>query len=207
VTARFTQEDPIGLAGGINLYGFAAGDPVNFDDPFGLCPEHITGIPCAVVGGAWGGTAGLGAGLIIGGAGGTLVLPGGGTVVGAAGVGAVLGAAGAITGAAIGTAVDAGFLLARGRLSFDPDAIGPHSVFKRNPQTRQVDKYDEFHPNPQNPKGFDRAKSFQRTGRPHTNKVTKRPDPTPHVNDPKAPGGVAGPSRGRFPSRTWLLIL
>jgi RHS repeat-associated protein len=27
-TGRFTQEDPIGLAGGPNLYGFAAGDPV-----------------------------------------------------------------------------------------------------------------------------------------------------------------------------------
>jgi len=35
---RFTQEDPIGLAGGVNLYGFADGDPVNFSDPFGLCP-------------------------------------------------------------------------------------------------------------------------------------------------------------------------
>ncbi len=37
-TQRFTQEDPIGLAGGLNLYGFANGDPVNFSDPFGLCP-------------------------------------------------------------------------------------------------------------------------------------------------------------------------
>ena len=37
-TGRFTQEDPIGLAGGLNLYGFASGDPVNFSDPFGLCP-------------------------------------------------------------------------------------------------------------------------------------------------------------------------
>jgi RHS repeat-associated protein len=37
-TAQFTQEDPIGLAGGLNLYGFANGDPVNFSDPFGLCP-------------------------------------------------------------------------------------------------------------------------------------------------------------------------
>lgn len=37
---RFTQEDPLGLAGGLNLYGFAGGDPVNFSDPFGLCsPE------------------------------------------------------------------------------------------------------------------------------------------------------------------------
>ena len=38
-TGRFTQEDPIGLAGGMNLYGFAGGDPVNFSDPFGLCPK------------------------------------------------------------------------------------------------------------------------------------------------------------------------
>jgi len=36
-TGTLTQEDPIGLAGGLNLYGFAGGDPINFDDPFGLC--------------------------------------------------------------------------------------------------------------------------------------------------------------------------
>jgi len=35
-TGRFTQEDPLGLAGGLNAYGFANGDPVNFSDPFGL---------------------------------------------------------------------------------------------------------------------------------------------------------------------------
>ena len=33
--------DPIGLAGGLNLYGYAGGDPVNFSDPFGLCPEGV----------------------------------------------------------------------------------------------------------------------------------------------------------------------
>ena len=27
----------MGLAGGLNLYGFVHGDPVNFSDPFGLC--------------------------------------------------------------------------------------------------------------------------------------------------------------------------
>jgi len=35
----FTQEDPVGLAGGMNLYGYAGGDPINFSDPFGLCPR------------------------------------------------------------------------------------------------------------------------------------------------------------------------
>jgi RHS repeat-associated protein len=41
-SGRFTQEDPIGLAGGLNAYGFANGDPVNFSDPFGLCPPEDT---------------------------------------------------------------------------------------------------------------------------------------------------------------------
>jgi RHS repeat-associated protein len=41
-TGRFTQADPIGLAGGLNTYGFAEGDPVNFGDPFGLFPLFPT---------------------------------------------------------------------------------------------------------------------------------------------------------------------
>ncbi|MCY7412783.1 MAG: HNH endonuclease [Salinibacterium sp.] len=41
---HFTQEDPIGLAGGINLYGFAGGDPVNFSDPFGTCPVVLAAL-------------------------------------------------------------------------------------------------------------------------------------------------------------------
>jgi hypothetical protein len=34
------------LAGGLNLYGYAGGDPINFSDPFGLCPTEVTGKPC-----------------------------------------------------------------------------------------------------------------------------------------------------------------
>jgi len=37
----FTQEDPIGIAGGLNLYGHANGDPVDFSDPFGLAADTI----------------------------------------------------------------------------------------------------------------------------------------------------------------------
>jgi RHS repeat-associated protein len=39
-TGQFTQEDPIGLAGGMNLYGFAGSNPVSYGDPFGLCPPR-----------------------------------------------------------------------------------------------------------------------------------------------------------------------
>jgi RHS repeat-associated protein len=40
-TGQFTQTDPIGLAGGLNAYGFAAGDPVSYSDPYGLCPANL----------------------------------------------------------------------------------------------------------------------------------------------------------------------
>ena len=39
-----TQEDPIGVAGGLNLYGYTGGDPINFSDPFGLCPVGLPGV-------------------------------------------------------------------------------------------------------------------------------------------------------------------
>jgi RHS repeat-associated protein len=47
---RFISEDPIGLAGGINNYAYAANDPVNLRDPTGLCPPSICLPPVVVTG-------------------------------------------------------------------------------------------------------------------------------------------------------------
>jgi RHS repeat-associated protein len=48
-TARFVQPDPIGYAGGMNLYAYVGGDPVNLRDPTGLadsCHFHRNEIKC-----------------------------------------------------------------------------------------------------------------------------------------------------------------
>ena len=38
---RFIGEDPIGLAGGLNLYAYAEGNPILYNDPMGECPWCI----------------------------------------------------------------------------------------------------------------------------------------------------------------------
>ena len=43
VFRRFLSEDPAGFAGGINLYAYAMGDPINMIDPFGLGAINAVG--------------------------------------------------------------------------------------------------------------------------------------------------------------------
>jgi RHS repeat-associated protein len=47
---RFGQTDPIGFRGGINLYAYVGGDPVNRTDPLGLTPVQTSGPDIVVTG-------------------------------------------------------------------------------------------------------------------------------------------------------------
>jgi RHS repeat-associated protein len=52
VNATFTQEDPIGVAGGLNAYGFGGGDPVSYGDPQGTCGNFCVILIGAAIGAA-----------------------------------------------------------------------------------------------------------------------------------------------------------
>lgn len=45
-SGTWIQEDPLGVAGGVNLYQYSGSNPASFGDPFGLCPEWLDGKPC-----------------------------------------------------------------------------------------------------------------------------------------------------------------
>ncbi|MEN8374923.1 MAG: RHS repeat-associated core domain-containing protein [Gemmatimonadota bacterium] len=105
-TGKFTQEDPIGFGGGINLYNYGGNNPASFIDPFGLCVPFPD---CALQEIA-------NRGAIRGGFFGSVMLNGAAALNGlseAAGVNALLGAASERD--AVGTAVAAVSLVPIGR--------------------------------------------------------------------------------------------
>ena len=99
LTGRFTQEDPIGLAGGLNLYGYAGGDPVNHSDPFGLQRCNPPG-SCLTMWVAGGTAIGVAGGAVV--AGGCAAASAGVCVLGAPGLVAGGGALGAAAGGMAG---------------------------------------------------------------------------------------------------------
>ncbi|HRP08280.1 MAG TPA: RHS repeat-associated core domain-containing protein, partial [Gemmatimonadales bacterium] len=48
-TGTWIQEDPLGVAGGVNVYQYNNGNPVTFSDPMGMCPTCALGAATGVV--------------------------------------------------------------------------------------------------------------------------------------------------------------
>ncbi|MGQ0765091.1 MAG: hypothetical protein ACT4OZ_05420 [Gemmatimonadota bacterium] len=159
------------------MYGFANGDPVNFSDPFGLaiCPPMCGGFQGMVE--QWARDVGAGAkawakeraadAQAFWAEHGDQVIMVAGTIAQARGGG--------------------------GRMGLRPDAraVGPHSTFRTGPGGK-VTTYETWQPqsNPRNPAPWESVMRFDGQGGDHFNKATQQRVPTPHVHDPRAPGGV-----------------
>ena len=151
-TGRYLIPDPIGLAGGINLYAYANADPINWIDPEGLSSKDMEDGPNPYELGQefW--------------------IPRGGGITG-------------------------------GKLSPAPHARGPHSVYKRDPDTCKTSNYETYKPqtNPKNPNPWEKTLRYDGKGKSHYNKATGEDIETPHVHDPAAPGGVRKPNSSEIP--------
>jgi RHS repeat-associated protein len=102
-TGRWTQEDPIGVAGGLNLYQFNGNNPVSYVDPFGLSPCDPPG-SCQAKGVAIGSGIGVTLGGIV--ALGCTATSGGVCGLGAGAIITGFGTAGAAAGGLAGTILD-----------------------------------------------------------------------------------------------------
>ena len=81
------------------------------------------------------------------------------------------------------------------------NAIGPHTTWKSDPQTQKLTRHETWKPNPQNPAGYDSVQSTDIVGKPHFNKQTEKPIPTPHTQGKNIPGGVRPAKQGEVPKQ------
>jgi hypothetical protein len=88
-----------------------------------------------------------------------------------------------------------------GKLSPSETAEGPHSTFKRDPDTGKITHYETYRPqtNPRDPKPWETETRYDGEGYPHYNKETGMEIETPHVHDPTTPGGVRPPQPSEIP--------
>jgi RHS repeat-associated protein len=143
-SGRWLSADPIGEEGGLNLYGYVGGNPMNRWDPLGLCWKDDFRRSST-----WAGSAfGMGLGFLMGGGGGAVAsVP----TAGIAAIGTV--PAGAIAGAAVGTAAgavvgaaaaEAGIALADFASRWSDDSDDDGGGFCKMPQGDNTAKNKQF---------------------------------------------------------------
>jgi len=85
------------------------------------------------------------------------------------------------------------------KLKPDAEATGPHTTFKRDPNTGKITNYETWgKTDPRNPNPFESKIRFDGTGKPHFNKVTGE-KLLPHVHDKTILGGVREPFLWEIP--------
>ncbi|WP_399922929.1 polymorphic toxin type 24 domain-containing protein [Streptomyces kanamyceticus] len=82
-----------------------------------------------------------------------------------------------------------------GNLCPNPDAEGPHTSFRRDGTTGEIDHYESYDrpSDPRDPRPFIPTKRVDVKGKPHYDKQTKTRVPTPHVNLPDGSAIPAAP--------------
>ena len=88
------------------------------------------------------------------------------------------------------------------KLKPDAEATGPHTTFKRDPNTGKITNYETWgKTDPRNPNPFESKIRFDGTGKPHFNKVTGE-KLLPHVHDKTILGVLGNHFYGKYLSDT-----
>ncbi len=91
--------------------------------------------------------------------------------------------------------------IGRNRFVADANAMGAHSVFRRDSITGKISHYETFKPqsNFKNPNPWESVKRYDGNGKGHTNKILQKEIKTPHMHDPLCAGGIRPPQLWEIP--------